>query len=127
MLPLGLHDLLEALLQLAPADDFARQEDQAAAVFLLAGQRQTGPRASLLQEGVRHLHENARAIAGVFLAAAGAAMVEIHQNLDGVLDDLVGLPALDIDQKADATGVVLEPRIVKTLLGGRAFADRLPE
>ena len=69
----------------------------------------------LLEERVRHLHQHAGAVAGVGLAAAGAAMVEIAQDLDGLLQDLVGLAALHVDDEADAAGVVLELRIVETL------------
>ena len=67
------------------------------------------------EETVRHLHENAGAVAGIGLAAAGAAMVEIDQNCQRLADDLVGLFPLDIGNKADATGVMLELWIVETL------------
>ena len=45
-------------------------------------------------------------------------MIEIAQNLERVRDDGVGFPALDMDDKTDATGVVFEGGIVK------AFAAR---
>ena len=64
-----------------------------------------------------HLEQDAGAVAGVGLAAARAAMVEVFQHLNRLLQDLVRLPPFDIDNKADATGVVLEPRIVQALLG----------
>ena len=69
-LALGLDDLLEALLQPAALDPVAREEDQAAAV--LAGPRQgdAGLLADLLEEGVRHLDQDAGAVAGVGLGAA---------------------------------------------------------
>ena len=67
--------------------------------------------------------QDARAVAGVGLAAAGAAMVEVAQDLQGLLHDLVGLAALHVDDEADAAGVVLELRIVKALLGGPAGPD----
>ena len=65
---------------------------------------------------MRHLDEHARAVAGVGLAAARAAMVEVPQHLDRLLQDVVRFAALDVDDEADAAGLVLEPRIVKTLL-----------
>ena len=63
-----------------------------------------------------HLHEHAGAVAGVGLGTAGAAVIEIHEDLQALLHDLVGLAALDVDDEADAAGVVLELRIVETLL-----------
>ena len=35
-----------------------------------------------------------------------------------LLDDLVGLAALDVDDEADAAGIVLEPRIVRPCFAG---------
>ncbi len=72
--------------------------------------------ARLDQEPVRHLHQHAGAVAAVFLGAAGAAVIEVHEDLQALLQDAVGLAALDVDDEADAAGVVLERRIVKTLL-----------
>ena len=57
---------------------------------VLAGLGQVDARVflgDLLEEGVRHLHQDARAVAGVDLAAAGAAMIEILEDLDALLDD----------------------------------------
>ena len=118
VLALGLHHLLELLLDLAAYRGIARQEDDAAAV--LAGRRQRDARlaAHLLVEGVRHLDQHARPVAGVDLAAAGATVVEVLQDLDGLLEDKVRLAPLDVDHEADATGVVLELRVVEPLLGG---------
>ena len=61
--------------------------------------------------------QHAGAVAGVDLAAAGAAVVEVLQDLDGLLEDLVRLASLDVDDEADAAGVVLELRVVESLLG----------
>ena len=38
---------------------------------------------------VRQLHEDAGAIAGVLLRAAGAAVVEVGEDVDALLDDVV--------------------------------------
>ena len=87
------------------------------------GQRDASLAADLLVEGVRHLDQHARAVAGVDLAAAGATMVEVLQYLDRLLEDPVRLVPLDVDHEADAAGVVLEPRVIQSLLagtGGRA-------
>ena len=68
-----------------------------------------------LEERVRFLEENAGAVAGVGFAPAGAAMVQIQEHLEGLLDDGVGLPAFDVDDKSHAAGIVLEPRVVQAL------------
>ena len=62
--------------------------------------------------------QHAGAVAGVDLAAAGAAVVEVLQDLDGLLEDAVRLAALDVDHEAEPAGVVLEARIVESLPGG---------
>ncbi len=112
-----LHDLLEALLDAPAQRRIARQEHDAAAV--LAGLRQLDSRflAGFAQEAVGHLHQHAGAVAAVFLGAAGAAVIEVHQDLQALLQDAVGFAALDVDDEADAAGVMLERRIVQTLLG----------
>ena len=69
---------------------------------------------------MRHLEEDARAIAGVDLGAARPAVIQVAQNLQSVGDDLVRLAAVHIDHEAHAAGVVLEERIVEPLLGRRA-------
>ena len=50
-------------------------------------------------------------------------MIQVLQDLDGIADDLVRLAALDIDDETNATGVMFELWIVKTLLPGRATQD----
>ena len=67
---------------------------------------------------MRRLHQNARAVAGVRLATARAAMPQIHQDGERLPHDVMRLPALEVDDKADAAGVVFEPRIVQPLFLG---------
>ena len=82
------------------------------------GQHDAGLAADLLVEGVWHLDEHARAVAGVDLAAAGAPVVEVLQYLDRLLEDAVRLVPLDVDDEADAARVVLEAGVVQSLLAG---------
>ena len=70
----------------------------------------------LLQERVRYLHQDARAVAGVHFAAARAAMIEVHQDRERLLHDLVGFFPLHVDDETHAARVMLELRIVKALL-----------
>ena len=83
------------------------------------------PSGTLLEERVRRLDEDAGAVAGIGFAAAGAAVLQVMQDLDGLLNDVVRLAALDVDDEADAAGVVLELRIVKPLLGRWTEPPRL--
>ena len=64
---------------------------------------------------MRDLHENPGSVSRVGLATTGAAMVEVNEHAQTLLDDFVGLASLDINHETDATGVMLEPRIVKAL------------
>ena len=77
----------------------------------------------LLEEGMRHLQQDAGAVAGVDLAAAGAAMIEVLEDLDALLDDGVRFAALDVHDEADAAGVMLELRVIEALLRGRAQVE----
>ena len=64
------------------------------------------------------------AVAGVGFAATGAAVVQVDQHGHGLADDLVGFLALDVDDKADAAGIVLEGGIVEALFGRQAGLAR---
>ena len=66
---------------------------------------------------MRHLHQDSRSVAGIGLATARAAMVQVAENLEGLLDDLMGLFSFDVHHEADATGFMLEPGIVQALFG----------
>jgi len=118
-LPLGGHDLLEQVLAGGPAPRIVGQERHPDAVGPRAGQLDAGLAARLRQEAMRDLHQDAGAVPGVLLAAAGAAMAEVEQHLDGVADDAAGLPSLEIHHETDATGIMLVLRVVKTLRRGR--------
>jgi hypothetical protein len=49
----------------------------------------------------------------------GAAVVEVLQHLDRLLDDPVRLVSLDVDHEALAARIVLVARVVQALLRGR--------
>ena len=51
-----------------------------------------------------------------------AAMFEVAQNVDRVVDDLMRLAALDVGDEADAAGILFEGGIVKSL-GRRTPAE----
>jgi hypothetical protein len=51
-------------------------------------------------------------------------MIEILEDLDALLDDGVRFASLDVHDKADATSVMLELRVIKALLRGGAESNR---
>ncbi len=61
------------------------------------------------------LDQDARAVAGVVLAAAGASVIEVLEDGEGVADESVRLPPLQVGDEADAAGVVLVLGVVESL------------
>jgi|GEM_PF-5611082 len=86
-------------------------------------------RASLFQEGVRDLHQDAGAVAGERIRADRAAMGKVLEDLQAMLDDLVARPCFQIGDETDTAGIVLAGRIIESLRrrharGPRALATR---
>ncbi len=67
---------------------------------------------------MRNLDENAGAVAGFRVAAAGAAVGQVDEDLDALDDDVVGFLAFDIGDKADTAGIMLVARVVEALRRG---------
>ncbi len=67
------------------------------------------------QEGVRDLGEDAGAVTGVRLCAGGAAVLQVAQDGQRLLDDGVVGDAGQRGDESDATGVVLVSRVVQAL------------
>ena len=53
------------------------------------------------------------AVAGERIAAARAAVGQVAQHLEPLLDDAVRPLALHVDDEADAAGVVLDARVAQ--------------
>src|SRR2546426_8028891 len=114
-------DRRDERLDLLALHSVARQEHAAHAVVLRPRQGNAEPTTLLAEELVGDLQQDARAVAGVRLAAARAAVQEVDQHQQALADDRVGLAALDVDHEADAARVVLVGGVVQTLRGN--FAD----
>ena len=67
------------------------------------------------EEGIRYLDENARAVARERIRPDRAAVAQVAQNLETLLNDGVGFPALDVRDETDAACVVLVGGVVETL------------
>ena len=94
-----------------------RQEHHPDAVRPASGSAKSQRRAFPREKLVRDLDQNARAVARFRIAAARAAMRQVDQNLNALLDDLVRFLAVQVHDKAHAAGVVLVAGIVQTLAG----------
>ena len=94
-----------------PPFRIVRHEHEADRVVAGLGQRDAELVGLAHEELVRRLHQDAGAVAGARVGADRAAMLEIAQDRDRVLDDLVRLAALDVGDEADAAGILLEARI----------------
>ncbi|MND25058.1 hypothetical protein D3C80_154850 [compost metagenome] len=101
----------------------ARHEDVANGIFASFRQGHTLARHFLAEKAVGDLHENARTIAHQRISADSTAMRQVFKNEQAVLDDLVGFLTLHMGNKADAAGIVLIARIVKTLLFRQAARE----
>ena len=112
--PLADRDLLVDVADRLAPFRIARHEQKADGVF--AGRRQREAELGGLagEELVRDLHQDAGAVAGARIGADRAAMLEVEQDRQRVLDDLVRLAALDVGNEPDAAGILVERRIIKT-------------
>ena len=80
------------------------------------GKRETQLGAFAREELVRDLNQDSGAVARFRIAAAGAAMRQVDEDLQSLDDDVVRLLALDVDHETDATSIVFVSRVVETLL-----------
>ena len=90
------------------------EEGDADGVGAGLGQLEAG---GLAEEGVGDLGEDARAVAGVGLGAGGAAVFQVPQNGECLVDQRVARLTGERGHEADAAGVVLVARVVEALLG----------
>ena len=81
-----------------------------------SGQLETDLAAGRVEEIMGNLNQNAGAVAGAGVGAHRAPMGEIEQHLEALLDNAVARLAIEIGDEAHATGIVLQCRIIKSLL-----------
>ena len=90
-----------------------RHEQHADGVCAGSRQREAELRRLPGEERVGNLHQDAGAVAGARVGADRAAMLEIDEDRERILDDLVGLAPLDVGDEADAAGILVERGIVE--------------
>ena len=91
------------------------EEQHADAIGALFGKLESKRAAFADKELMRHLQQQAGAVTCFRIAAACAAMGEVDENLESLLNDVVGLAALDVSYKADAASIMLVLGVVETL------------
>jgi len=69
---------------------------------------------------MRWLDQNSGAVARIGFATASASVIEVKQDLQGLLNNRMGFATLNVDDEANAAGFVFELRIVQALLRRRA-------
>jgi hypothetical protein len=84
-------------------------------VFGRSGQLEAELRTFTGEELVWDLNQNASAVAGFRIAAASAAVREIDEDLNSLLDDVVAFFAANASDKSNAASVVFVRRVIKSL------------
>src|SRR5262249_39099013 len=97
-----------------------RHEQVADRVLAGLRQREAERLALLGEERVRNLNEDSGAVAHAGVGAHRAAMLEVAEDLQRVLDDLMRLAAFDVGDETDAAGILVERGVVQTLCGRNA-------
>ena len=76
--------------------------------------RRQGKRHEVAEDAVRHLDEDAGPVPGAGVRPAGAPVLQVDQEVEGLSDDVVGAVPLDVRHEADAARVVLVTRPVQS-------------
>ena len=103
---------LEHLLCLRTLERILREEEHRDAVIALFANLDAGLRGSLGEEVVGNLQHDADAVTGLALGVLAGAVLQLFYNRQCIVHRLVRFSALDIDNCADAAGIMLIPRIV---------------
>ena len=106
-LALGSDGPLHLLLAGQPAGMLLGQKDHANAILARRRQRHALRRHLLPVQGIRQLHQDTRPIPHQLVSPHRAAMVQVFENLERVLDNRMALLAPDMRHKTNATGVML--------------------
>ena len=108
---------LEHALRIAHARGVVvREEQHGHAVIALVGQKLAFLLRFLAEEAVWNLEQHARAVAGVALQARAAAVLQVHQHRQRIIEHGMTAHALEVRQRADAASVVLVEAAVQAPL-----------
>ena len=115
----GLDDLLHGRARGGGVLGRLRQEGDSGGVAAGLGQIEPVV-ADRAQEPVRHLKQDARAVAGVRLGALGAAVLEVEQRGDRLVHDVAAAAAVHVHDHGHPTRVVLVRGVVQPDTAGHS-------
>ena len=110
--PLLFHNSGDGLFLLAGSCDVAIEERDARGIMPLFGELGIDGRT---HELIRHAHQDAGTVAGVFLGAHCATMIEVDEHFDGVVHDLAFRALVEGGDHTHATSIVFSSRVIHTL------------
>ena len=93
-----------------------REKQHGHAIVALCRQNLAALLSLFAEKVMRNLEQDAGAVAGVLLESGAAAVLQVDQNGQCVVQDLVMALAVDIGKRADATCIVVEFGAIKALL-----------
>ena len=93
-----------------------REEQHGHAIVALCRQNLAALLSLFAEKVMRNLKQDAGAVAGVLLESRAAAVLQVDQNGQRIVQNLVMALAVDIGKRADATCIVVEFGAIKALL-----------
>ena len=107
-----------------------REEEHGHAVIALSGQDLTALLRLFAEKMMRHLEEDAGAVAGVLLQARAATVLQINEYRKSIIQNLMALLSMKISERANAARVVFKLRTIQSLMvlvsGFSLLLHRLP-
>lgn len=103
-------------LALLPPIGLRREKQHPDTIFPSGRQAHPDIAGGSLEKVVRHLQQNPGAVSRAGVATLRSSVTEAFKDLQPLLHNRMGFLALDVDDKADAAGVLLLLRVVEALL-----------
>lgn len=114
-LPLFLHDFLKNTLLLLPEIMVPVRKNHAYTILPLLGQMEPQHLALPLEKLMGNLGQYPCAVAALLVRPLTAPVLQVLQNLQGIIHNAIGPFPLDIRHKTDTAGIMLIPRIIQPL------------
>ena len=114
-LSLVLHDILKNPLLLLPEIMIAVSKNHAHPVLSLRRQAEPQHLALPLEKLMGNLGQYPGAVAALLVRSFTAPVLQVLQNLQGIIYNAIGTLSLDICHKTDTAGIMLIPRIIQPL------------
>lgn len=114
-LSLVLHDILKNPLLLLPEIMIAVSKNHAHPVLPLRRQAEPQHLALPLEKLMGNLGQYPGAVTAFLVRSLAAPVLQVLQNLQGIIHNAIGTLSLDIRHKTDTAGIMLIPRIIQPL------------